>query len=96
MRERMIQANDATLCTEAVGDPGDPPILLMIGMSASMLWWEDGFCRRLADGGRFAAEARGARLLALDGAGHCVDPADWELVTDAILDHTREGAGPTR
>ena len=37
MRERMIQADDATLCTEAVGDPGDPPILLMIGMSASML-----------------------------------------------------------
>ena len=53
MRERMIQANGATLCTEAVGDPGDPPILLMMGMSASMLWWEDAFCRRLADGGRF-------------------------------------------
>ena len=288
MRERMIQADDATLCTEAVGDPGDPPILLMMGMSASMLWWEEGFCRRLADGGRFvirydhrdtgrsrtyepghpeytvsdlvadaaavldgydiaaahivgmsmggglaqllvldspdrvlslvlvstspavpgerdlpgsdaslgrflataqvdwadeaavrdylvdywrvlwgaertfdethildlvqrdverandpaaapnhglvddddesaergplrsitaptlvihgtadpmfplahgealAAEIPGARLLALDGAGHCVDPADWELVTGAILDHTREGAGPTR
>jgi pimeloyl-ACP methyl ester carboxylesterase len=53
MRERMIQANDATLCTETVGDPADPPILLMMGMSASMLWWEDAFCRRLADGGRF-------------------------------------------
>lgn len=285
MRERMIEANDATLCTEAAGDPGDPPILLMMGMSASMLWWEEAFCRRLADAGRFvirydhrdtgrsrtykpghpeytvsdlvadavavldgydiaaahivgmsmggglaqllaldspdrvvslvlistspavpgerdlpgidasvgrflataqvdwadeasmrdylvdywrvlwgaertfdeghildlvqrdveraddpaaapnhglvdddesaergplrsltartlvihgtadpmfplahgealAAEIPGARLLALDGAGHCVDPADWEVVTDAILDHTREGAGP--
>ena len=53
MRERMIEANDATLCTEAAGDPGDPPILLMMGMSASMLWWEEAFCRRLADAGRF-------------------------------------------
>ncbi len=50
----------------------------------------------LAHGEALAAEIPGARLLALDGAGHCVDPADWELVTGAILDHTREGAGPTR
>jgi len=53
MRERMIEANDATVCTEAMGDPGDPPILLVMGMGASMVWWEDGFCRRLADGRRF-------------------------------------------
>jgi len=52
MRERMIQSNDVTLCTETVGDPGDPPMLLIMGMSASMLWWEDAFCRRLAEGGR--------------------------------------------
>ena len=25
----MIEANDATLCTEALGGPGDPPILLL-------------------------------------------------------------------
>ena len=50
----------------------------------------------LAHGEALAAEIPGARLLALDGAGHCVDPADWELVTGAILDHTREGPGPTR
>ncbi|MGO9891008.1 MAG: alpha/beta fold hydrolase [Solirubrobacteraceae bacterium] len=50
----------------------------------------------LAHGEALAAEIPGARLLALDGAGHCVDPADWEVVTDAILAHTREGAGPSR
>jgi pimeloyl-ACP methyl ester carboxylesterase len=51
--ERMIGANGAELCTEPFGDPADPPILLVMGIGASMLWWEEGFCRRLADGGRF-------------------------------------------
>jgi pimeloyl-ACP methyl ester carboxylesterase len=50
--ERLIEANGAELCTEAFGDPTDPPILLIMGIGASMLWWEDDFCRMLADGGR--------------------------------------------
>jgi pimeloyl-ACP methyl ester carboxylesterase len=51
--ERMIEANGVELCTEAFGEPADPPILLIMGMSGSMLWWEEGFCRMLAEGGRF-------------------------------------------
>src|SRR3954447_19334363 len=51
--ERMIEANGVELCTEPFGDPADPPILLIMGLGASMLWWEEGFCRLLADGGRF-------------------------------------------
>ena len=51
--ERMIEANGVELCTESFGDPADPPILLVMGIGASMLWWEEGFCRMLADGGRF-------------------------------------------
>jgi pimeloyl-ACP methyl ester carboxylesterase len=53
MAERMIEANGVELCAEAFGDPGDPPILLIMGMSSSMIWWEEGFCRMLADGGRY-------------------------------------------
>jgi pimeloyl-ACP methyl ester carboxylesterase len=51
--ERMIQANGVELCAESFGDSADPPILLVMGIGASMLWWEEGFCRMLADGGRF-------------------------------------------
>jgi pimeloyl-ACP methyl ester carboxylesterase len=51
--ERMIQANDVELCAEEFGDPVDPAILLIMGIGASMLWWEDGFCRMLANAGRF-------------------------------------------
>jgi len=50
----MIEANGVELCTESFGDPGDPPILLVMGIGGSMLWWEQGFCRTLAEGGRFA------------------------------------------
>src|SRR3954470_7771880 len=53
MAERMIEANGFELCTEPFGDPRDPPVLLVMGVSASMLWWEDGFCELLAEGGRF-------------------------------------------
>ena len=53
MGERMIEADGVQLCTEAFGDPADEPILLVMGAGASMLWWEEGLCRMLADGGRF-------------------------------------------
>ncbi len=53
MVERMIEANGAALCTEPFGDPADPAILLVMGIGASMLWWEADFCRMLADEGRF-------------------------------------------
>ena len=53
MTERLIEANGVELCTEPFGDPNDPAILLIMGVGASMLWWEDGFCRMVADGRRF-------------------------------------------
>ncbi|MGW0896355.1 alpha/beta fold hydrolase [Streptomyces goshikiensis] len=49
----MVRAAGVELCSETFGDPSDPPVLLVMGTGASMLWWEDGFCRMLAEGGRF-------------------------------------------
>jgi pimeloyl-ACP methyl ester carboxylesterase len=51
--ERIVRANGVDLCTEPFGNPADPPVLLVMGIGASMLWWEEGFCRMLADGRRF-------------------------------------------
>jgi pimeloyl-ACP methyl ester carboxylesterase len=51
--ERLVDVRGVELCTEAFGAPTDPPILLVMGVGASMLWWEDGFCRMLAAAGRF-------------------------------------------
>jgi pimeloyl-ACP methyl ester carboxylesterase len=53
LAERMIEVNGVELCTEPLGDPADPPILLVMGIGGSMLWWEEGFCRMLVEGGRF-------------------------------------------
>ncbi len=53
MAEQMVEANGVQLCAESFGDPADPPILLVMGIGASMLWWEEPFCRMLTGGGRF-------------------------------------------
>jgi pimeloyl-ACP methyl ester carboxylesterase len=50
--ERMIEANGVELCAERLGDLEDPPMLLVMGIGGSMLWWEEGFCRMLVAGGR--------------------------------------------
>jgi pimeloyl-ACP methyl ester carboxylesterase len=49
----IVHANGVELCVETFGDPGDPAILLIMGMSASMDWWQDEFCGRLAAGSTF-------------------------------------------
>jgi pimeloyl-ACP methyl ester carboxylesterase len=53
MAERMIEVNGVELCTEPFGDPADRPILLVQGVGASMLWWDEHLCRTLAVAGRF-------------------------------------------
>jgi pimeloyl-ACP methyl ester carboxylesterase len=53
MTERMIRTNGVDLATEAFGDPAHAPILLIMGGMASMLWWPDEFCRRLAGRRRY-------------------------------------------
>jgi pimeloyl-ACP methyl ester carboxylesterase len=51
--ERVVRANDVDLCVGTFGDPAAPAILLIGGLAASMDWWDDELCQRLADGGRF-------------------------------------------
>jgi len=49
----IVEVNGVGLCVDTAGDPADPAILLIAGLGSSMDWWEDGFCQRLAGGGRF-------------------------------------------
>jgi pimeloyl-ACP methyl ester carboxylesterase len=51
--ERLAEANGLTLCYQTFGAPADPPLLLVMGLGAQMIWWEDGFCEALAARGRF-------------------------------------------
>lgn len=51
--DTIIEVNGIDLCAETFGEPADPAILLIQGTGASMDWWEDEFCERLAAGSRF-------------------------------------------
>lgn len=53
MKERLIKLEDVSLCAESFGDESDPAILLIMGATASMLWWDEEFCERLAAQGFF-------------------------------------------
>src|SRR5688572_24352143 len=52
MSERTIEAGEIELVTQRFGDPARPTVLLIMGGMASMLWWPQEFCERLASHGR--------------------------------------------
>lgn len=55
---RTISANGIEICYEIFGDPGAEPMLLIMGLGAQMVLWDDDFCRQLA--------ARGFRVIRFD------------------------------
>jgi pimeloyl-ACP methyl ester carboxylesterase len=48
-----VHVNGVDLYVETFGSPTDPAILLIMGAGASMDWWQDDFCARLAAGPRY-------------------------------------------
>ncbi|MFF0862100.1 alpha/beta fold hydrolase [Nonomuraea sp. NPDC003560] len=50
--EQLLDVNGIKLCVQTFGDPAAPALLLIGGAEASMDWWDDEFCERLAAGGR--------------------------------------------
>jgi pimeloyl-ACP methyl ester carboxylesterase len=48
MAEQLVTANGITICYETFGDPGAPPILLIMGLGAQMIAFEEPFCAALA------------------------------------------------
>jgi len=52
MTDHVIKCGNIEIATEMFGEPSHPPVLLIMGGMASMLWWPEEFCRRLAQRGR--------------------------------------------
>ncbi|HJT14104.1 MAG TPA: alpha/beta hydrolase [Dongiaceae bacterium] len=52
MNERLIRADGVELAAQSFGDPDHPTVLLIMGGMASMLWWPEGLCERLASHSR--------------------------------------------
>jgi pimeloyl-ACP methyl ester carboxylesterase len=55
---QIARANGIELCYEIFGDPDAEPMLLIMGLGAQMIHWDDDFCRQLA--------ARGFRIIRFD------------------------------
>jgi pimeloyl-ACP methyl ester carboxylesterase len=80
--ERMIRANGVELCTESFGDPAHPAILLVMGLGASMLWWDEQFCRMLADEDRFVIRYDHRDT----GRSHTAQPGRPDYDGDVLVD----------
>ncbi|MBR0794732.1 alpha/beta hydrolase [Bradyrhizobium jicamae] len=55
---QIIHANGIDICYEIFGDANAEPLLLIMGLGAQMIHWDDEFCRQLA--------ARGFRVIRFD------------------------------
>jgi pimeloyl-ACP methyl ester carboxylesterase len=55
---QIVRANGIDLCYEIFGDANAEPMLLIMGLGAQMIHWDDDFCRQLA--------ARGFRVIRFD------------------------------
>jgi pimeloyl-ACP methyl ester carboxylesterase len=53
MSEKILKINNVEICTESFGNPKDPAVLLIMGAMSSLDWWDEDFCLRIADQGRF-------------------------------------------
>jgi pimeloyl-ACP methyl ester carboxylesterase len=46
-----VRANGIELCYDTFGDPAAAPLLLVMGLGAQMIQWDEAFCTRLAERG---------------------------------------------
>jgi len=53
MAEAICRVGELEICFETFGDPGDPAILLIMGLATQMVAWPDDFCAELARRGYF-------------------------------------------
>ena len=53
MAEELCRVGEVDICYETFGDPGDPAMLLIMGLGTQMLAWHEDFCEQLAARGFF-------------------------------------------
>jgi len=85
MAEKILKINGVDICAETFGSPSDPCLLLIMGASASMIWWDDEFCRRLASEGLFVIRYDNRDT----GRSTCYDPGAlpytvMDMAADAV------------
>ena len=78
-RERSAHANGIEVAYDEIGDPAGEPILLVMGLAAQLIHWDEGFCRLLAD--------RGYRVIRFDNRdiGHSQKIEDAPVPGNAAM-----------
>lgn len=67
-----------SLCYQTFGQPGDEPLILVMGLGGPMTWWDEDLCRRLAARGFFVVRydnrdtGRSTKLAETVPRGHIV------------------------
>ncbi|CAJ1494036.1 alpha/beta hydrolase [[Mycobacterium] kokjensenii] len=51
VRSGVARSGDLDIYYEDMGDPADPPVLLVMGLGAQLLLWRTGFCEKLVEQG---------------------------------------------
>jgi pimeloyl-ACP methyl ester carboxylesterase len=51
--EQFARVGEIELAYETFGDPADPPVLMIMGLGAQMIYWPDGLCEAIAGRGCF-------------------------------------------
>ena len=86
---RSVETRGVHLATQSFGQAGKGSILLVMGATASMVWWPVSFCESLAAGGyqviRFDLRDTGKSSIGRPGAVD-YDVAD---LADDLLAHSR-------
>ncbi|WP_257451909.1 alpha/beta fold hydrolase [Archangium lipolyticum] len=89
MSERMVRAGDVDLWSEALGDPFNPPVLLIMGANASAMSWPDELVRLLVSRGLYVIRydhRDTGRSTCRDFAGHPYSLEDLASDAVAVLD----------
>ena len=84
-----VTVGDMDLAYTTAGDPADPPVLLVAGLGAQLISWEDGFCQALVDRGLYAIrfDNRDAGLSShLGGAAPAYGLADLAADAAGLID----------
>jgi pimeloyl-ACP methyl ester carboxylesterase len=71
MAESFCRVGDIEICYETFGEPGDPAILMIMGLGTQMVAWHEEFCAQLAERGYFVIRHDNrdiGRSTRLDGA----------------------------
>jgi pimeloyl-ACP methyl ester carboxylesterase len=79
MSETFCTVGDLELCYETFGDPSDPALLLVMGLSMQMLGWHEDLCEELAGRGFFVIRYDNRDVgRSTSIKGH--PPTTWQLI----------------